>query len=469
MSAIETYLQYIANKVWARDVRTAIVNAIRQCYDDVHNPTLNTEALQAAIQAKIDAGQMAALTIGDRTITAAKLALGVIPTPDTTLSQSGIPADAKTTGDEISAINESLGDVRADLDSQTGIIRLVKNYYINTSTTPISLTPLASSAGRMYAIVDCAQGDKFVINAYSDFPAARTWCFIDNANNAVSMADANATVTDLELTAPENAVKLIINDISGGMSYKVGNNLGSKVIALDLAVKTMERGLSNDAKEALLTCFKHVAWSDVHGRDYYDALERALYAGIDLPVVYWNYSLGRVPSNDDMITTNTTGSKSITFNQNLGMYITGGSSSDNVIFAPTEYPTCKKAYIEITFTITTIEGTGSFAVRLSNGVSGYNCSMGMVSVNNVLVFRMMYQTGDNYETVIIPKFTPEFNTEYKLRVEYENGGTNKIYINDALLHETQEVTTKWTTANRVMVVGGVSVYIKNMKWGIEEV
>ena len=115
MSSIETYLQYIASKVWARDVRTAIVNAIRQCYDDVHNPTLNTEALQAAIQAKIDAGQMAALTIGDRTITAAKLALGVIPTPDTTLSQSGVPADAKKTGDEITAINESLDDVKADL------------------------------------------------------------------------------------------------------------------------------------------------------------------------------------------------------------------------------------------------------------------------------------------------------------------------------------------------------------------
>ena len=119
MSAIETYLQYIANKVWARDVRTAIVNAIRQCYDDVHNPTLNTEALQAAIQAKIDAGQMAALTIGDRTITAAKLALGVIPTPDTTLSQSGVPADAKKTGDEITAI-------KADLDAVEGLTGDIK-------------------------------------------------------------------------------------------------------------------------------------------------------------------------------------------------------------------------------------------------------------------------------------------------------------------------------------------------------
>lgn len=356
--------------------------------------------------------------------------------------------------------------LQADLDAQTGIISLIKDYYIKTSDTPIDLTPMPSSAGRMYAVIDCTAGDEFVINAYSDFPAARAWCFIDNTNNAISMADANATVTDLELTAPENAVKLIINDTSGGLSYKVGNNLVSRVSEIEKGGS----GLSNDAKEALLTCFKHVAWSDAHGKDYYDALERALYyANVDFTVVYWNYSLGRVPSVDDMITTETTGSKSITFDQNRGMYITGGGAGNNVRFWPAEYSTCKKAYVEIVFTITAIEGTGSLAVRLSNGVGGFNCSMGMVPVNNTSVFRLTYQTGDNYENVIIPKFIPEFNTEYKFRVEYENGGTNKIYINDALIHETEEITTKWTTANRVMAIDGVSVYIKSMKWGIEEV
>lgn len=36
-------------------------------------------------------------------------------------------------------------------------------------------------------------------------------------------------------------------------------------------------GLSETAKAALLACFRHVAWTDEHGRDYYDALESALY------------------------------------------------------------------------------------------------------------------------------------------------------------------------------------------------
>ena len=57
-------------------------------------------------------------------------------------------------------------EIKADLDTQTGIIRMTKNAYIETSATPISLEPHYSSAGRMYAVIDCAAGDKFVINAY---------------------------------------------------------------------------------------------------------------------------------------------------------------------------------------------------------------------------------------------------------------------------------------------------------------
>lgn len=41
---------------------------------------------------------------------------------------------------------------------------------------------------------------------------------------------------------------------------------------------TIDSGLSEAAKSALLTCFRHVAWTDEHGQDYYDALESALYA-----------------------------------------------------------------------------------------------------------------------------------------------------------------------------------------------
>lgn len=124
MSTISTYLEYIRSKVYAKDVRTAIVNAISQCYDDVNAPALQTEAMQAAVQAKIDAGEMAALTIADGSLTGAKLAdetipsakiadgavtagkiaSGVVPPVDATLTQAGAIADAKAAGDRLTAV-----------------------------------------------------------------------------------------------------------------------------------------------------------------------------------------------------------------------------------------------------------------------------------------------------------------------------------------------------------------------------
>lgn len=51
MSAISGYLTSILNAVYGEQVRSAIVNAITQCYDDVTNPSLNTAAFSTAIEA----------------------------------------------------------------------------------------------------------------------------------------------------------------------------------------------------------------------------------------------------------------------------------------------------------------------------------------------------------------------------------------------------------------------------------
>ena len=39
-------------------------------------------------------------------------------------------------------------------------------------------------------------------------------------------------------------------------------------------------GLNDAAKEALLECLSHVAWTDEYGQDYVDALEDALYSEV---------------------------------------------------------------------------------------------------------------------------------------------------------------------------------------------
>lgn len=155
MSAISEDLAKIQSAIYGEEVRGAIHDAISQCYSDVSNPTLQTEAIEAAIQVKIDEGEMAALTIADGTITGAKLVDGTIPTAkiadgaitmaklssdidldvdtDTTLTQSGIPADAKAVGDALAEAmtGESLEDgesMKYVLSSKYDDFKIVDGY-----------------------------------------------------------------------------------------------------------------------------------------------------------------------------------------------------------------------------------------------------------------------------------------------------------------------------------------------------
>lgn len=72
-SKIEQFLNKILSSRFGKDVRQAIHDGIEQCYNDVNNPDLNTEAFETAVQNKIDDGSLALLTIPDGSITKEKL------------------------------------------------------------------------------------------------------------------------------------------------------------------------------------------------------------------------------------------------------------------------------------------------------------------------------------------------------------------------------------------------------------
>ena len=59
--------------------------------------------------------------------------------------------------------------------------------------------------------------------------------------------------------------------------------VGDKITDLKADLSKLKPGLSDNAKTALLACFRHVAWIDVDSETYYDALERALYEGEVVP------------------------------------------------------------------------------------------------------------------------------------------------------------------------------------------
>ena len=269
MSAISTILTRLRAAIWAIDVRDDIANAIEQCYSDVSNPTLKTEALEAALQNKIDQGEMAALTIGDHTITAAKLASGVI---DNTLATSGAAADAKATGDALSALEDQFTEETDQLKADLGAYTWNRKGYINLTTDPVVLTPTANT-GIDCLVADCAAGDVFTVTA-SGGATSRAWGFLDSGNHVLTVADANTQVEGLEIAAPSNAVKLVLNNKfaeSDGKVYKVGNNIESRLSTIEKGGS----GLTDEAKEALLACFRSLASFDNGGA--YEILRRALY------------------------------------------------------------------------------------------------------------------------------------------------------------------------------------------------
>lgn len=77
-SKIEQFLNKILSNRYGKDVRQAIHDGIKQCYEDVTNPELNIEAFETAVQNKIDSGELAALTLADKSVTSEKLADGSI-------------------------------------------------------------------------------------------------------------------------------------------------------------------------------------------------------------------------------------------------------------------------------------------------------------------------------------------------------------------------------------------------------
>ena len=118
--------------------------------------------------------------------------------------------------DTDSELTEEVRDLKSALSESSGIeaISLTPSYYIATASSPVNLTPTysASFANGGYAVVDCSEGDRFVINGTGGY-TSRLWCFINTNDNNKILLNANVNVTEnnLVIEAPSNATKLIIN------------------------------------------------------------------------------------------------------------------------------------------------------------------------------------------------------------------------------------------------------------------
>ena len=75
-----------------------------------------------------------------------------------------------------------------------------------------------------YVIQECKGLDKFYINGTGG-NNPRLWAFIDSEDKIISMSASNATLNNGVIQAPINAVKIVINDNTGSVSYKGADNL----------------------------------------------------------------------------------------------------------------------------------------------------------------------------------------------------------------------------------------------------
>lgn len=111
MATIQDYLNNILKAVYGKDVRQSIHDAIKQCYEDVTSPELNIEAFEAAVQNKIDSGELAEMTLGDKSVTSEKIADEAI----TTDSIANGSVTVEKLGEEVVMLSEDDEDSPYDL------------------------------------------------------------------------------------------------------------------------------------------------------------------------------------------------------------------------------------------------------------------------------------------------------------------------------------------------------------------
>lgn len=123
-----------------------------------------------------------------------------------------------------STINKSLlnGSITKLEENVSGDnIDLILGGYIPTNTGTIDLENIISNKDFAYKIVDCKEGDKFLINGLGGY-TPRLFCFIDTNNNTVSASIDNFSAKNYLLSAPANSVKCIFNFITNSRTSVEG-------------------------------------------------------------------------------------------------------------------------------------------------------------------------------------------------------------------------------------------------------
>lgn len=149
------------------------------------------------------------------------------------------------------ATKEELSDLESELkgdlvnNTNSYSLDFVQGKWIDTSGDSVNVLDEKSGQYWEYCIEDCVEGDKFIINGLGG-DNQRLWCFVDNNNNVISKSYEIINAVNYCITAPLNAVKIIIN-------RKIADNKCYKNICINARLNVIE----DDFKTTLFRLIKN--------------------------------------------------------------------------------------------------------------------------------------------------------------------------------------------------------------------
>ena len=219
----------------------------------------------------------------------------------------------------------------------------------------------------------------------------------------------------------------------------------------------LELGLSDNAKTALLACFRHVAlWSDGDAETYIGALESALYP--ENWDYEWNYTDG-LPNDNGMTLTNNGGTISLT---NSGLSVsTQNSSSSNVIYKYESISTTplEKVISELVFEVSSFTSQTGGGVRYYAGLGGVPGTAKRVGQFLIAQDGIKYLSGSSWVTLYSGTFAT--GTEYTLKV-VQTADNADVYINGSKVGSLSEFS-EGVANPQFTVHRGASAIFKSFK------
>lgn len=199
-------------------------------------------ASQAAQTATTKAGE------ASQSATAAAASAASITTPDATLTQAGVAADAKATGDEISDLKEEL-NAEIDALAPNNSYDIIPGVFIGTNGTDKGVTYTFTDANTcVISGTSTTVSSKNIINHTGSMPygmkLGKTYVvYVDGANNAVflriflmngsSIVSNNKITGTTTLTVPASGVDGIIARLEVARNNTVSATLQYRILTVD--------------------------------------------------------------------------------------------------------------------------------------------------------------------------------------------------------------------------------------------